>query len=380
MDIDMNIIESAKKAGKEIQEGKRQFDLPQTYDIDNVPIFAAGKWNGDTYTVEDLDEMVRAFNETKQQMKPYLKLGHDDKQGLIQKDGLPAAGWIESLTRQGKFLYAKFSRVPKKIYELIKAAAYRRVSSEIYLGMDVNGRKYGKLLKAVSLLGGDTPAVHELDDIIALYALGGEVKAYTGDHEAKAYEFTLSEKENTMSDELQKQLADALKAKAEMEVQVKELSEKTSAFEALSAENKTLKDSLAEATKKIGDLEIQVGRYADEKKAVEINAMLDEAVKNKKITPAQKPMLYTLLANASTEKKYKLGDAEKTPAEILKAFIDSNSVEINTDEQTGAGEPQKNDREALHQKALQYMEKHKVSYREAVVALSPSNPKVEDEE
>ena len=67
--------------------------LIENYNLDNVPIFATGKWkgknsakDGDVYTEKDLDEIVTAFSEIGNKIKPLMKLGHDSKQKMLQKD------------------------------------------------------------------------------------------------------------------------------------------------------------------------------------------------------------------------------------------------------------------------------------------------------
>ena len=146
-----------------------EFQLSETYDVNDVEIFSSGEWNKDVYTDKDLDDMVIAFNELRNDIKPYIKLGHDDKQKLIQKDGLPSAGWITNLKRVGTKLVADFKGIPKKIKELIEKKAYGRFSSEIYWDLYIGDKKYRRVLKAVALLGADTPAVQNLDDFINLY-------------------------------------------------------------------------------------------------------------------------------------------------------------------------------------------------------------------
>jgi len=109
---------------------KKNFYL---HSINGVEVFASGKWNGDHYTNEDLDEMVKAFNDTGHKIKPFLKLGHNDEQKLLATDGLPSAGWVSNLRRIGDKLVADFVDIPKKIFELISNKAFRKVSSEIFM-------------------------------------------------------------------------------------------------------------------------------------------------------------------------------------------------------------------------------------------------------
>lgn len=139
-------------------------------DLNNMEIFRAGTWNGDTYSIADLDEMVLNFDKLKGEKSVPLKLGHTEKQKLLQEDGLPAAGWLTSLKRVGDKILADARDVPQRVFDLIQKGSYRKVSSEIYPNwQDANGGKYKNVLRAVALLGSDVPAVSGLADIQALY-------------------------------------------------------------------------------------------------------------------------------------------------------------------------------------------------------------------
>ena len=116
--------------------GLKKHELPETFEINDVEIFACGNWNGDKYTDEDLENIARSFEETKPSLKPYLKIGHDDNQLLAQRDGMPAVGWVERIKKIGNKLFADFCDVPKKVYDLIKAGAYKRISSEIFFNIN----------------------------------------------------------------------------------------------------------------------------------------------------------------------------------------------------------------------------------------------------
>lgn len=144
--------------------------IAESYSIKGVEIFEEGKHGGDEYSSEDLDSMVQAFGVVG--FKPPLKLGHTPKQKLLQNDGLPAAGWIERIYRQGKKLVADFSDIPRQIYELISRKAYDRVSAEVYWNYkdDNKDLKFPRVLKAVALLGSDIPEVTSLKAISEMYA------------------------------------------------------------------------------------------------------------------------------------------------------------------------------------------------------------------
>ena len=145
-------------------------DTDETQRIDNIEIFATGKWGTESYDKKDLDLLVKNFNALSDEIKPPNKLGHG-KQGLLASAGLPAAGWITALRRVGDKLVADMSDVPKRIARIIKNRGYKRVSVEIYNNyQDKNGERRGLVLKALAFLGGDIPAVKTLKDMEVLYA------------------------------------------------------------------------------------------------------------------------------------------------------------------------------------------------------------------
>ncbi|MCM8808166.1 MAG: hypothetical protein NC926_09575, partial [Candidatus Omnitrophica bacterium] len=183
-----------------------------TVEIKNKEIFAAGVWNGDKYTVEDLDNIVKAFYELKGRRDVPLKLGHDEKQELLQRDGYPAAGWLVELRREGKKLIGDFAKVPKKIAELIEKGAYRRVSAEIIWNYRDNetGKVYPKVLSAVALLGADIPAVSSISAWSSLYhdeLLQENIHFYTIDFEKE---------DKYMIEELKKELEEIKKKYEEL--------------------------------------------------------------------------------------------------------------------------------------------------------------------
>jgi hypothetical protein len=138
--------------------------MPETYEIRNVEIFAAGEWNGDQYTAEDLDDMVEAAHEVG--FTPPLKAGH------VERPGAPALGWVEHL--------------PRRVYDAIRQRRYDRVSAEIYWDYEQDGRKFPRVLKAVALLGAEIPAVPELQPL-------HEVVHATGYGQVRSYEIGLRE-------------------------------------------------------------------------------------------------------------------------------------------------------------------------------------------
>lgn len=130
--------------------------------LTDIEIFSAGLHNGDTYTIEDLDAMVSAFDEL--DFKPPLKSGH-----VKDKPGMPALGWIANLRRSGSKLLADFTDMPAAVYDAIKRKAYDNVSAEIWWDLPRAGKTFKRALKAVALLGADIPAVAGLKPLHEMF-------------------------------------------------------------------------------------------------------------------------------------------------------------------------------------------------------------------
>lgn len=181
---------AVKKAYKQDAEGNwvALSDKLETVDVKGVEVLSVGKWDSmqgpANITQKDLEELERSFaallGDSKLNYEPPVKLGHDDGQKLLQKDGYPAAGWISALRIKGKKLVADFKDVPKKIGDIVNAGGYKKVSSEITRQYSIGGKVWPVVLRAISLLGGDIPAVKTLDDIKATYSEdeGGETIIY----------------------------------------------------------------------------------------------------------------------------------------------------------------------------------------------------------
>ena len=147
-----------------------------TKSIKGLEIFSTGKWNGDTYTAADLDQMVEAYDKTGWQ--PTVKAGHQDaqekKKVAVAAFGQPALGYVERIYRVGSKLMADLGSIPSKFYDLVRAGAYKRVSSEVFWNYKLgDGKILPRVLKAVAFLGADIPAITNLDAVRGLYQYNG---------------------------------------------------------------------------------------------------------------------------------------------------------------------------------------------------------------
>lgn len=335
-------------------------------DIAGVEIFAVGKWNGDKYSEEDLDSLIHSFEETKDKLKPYLKLGHGKEQSLLRADELPAAGYISKIYKTGKKLIADFVNVPEKIYELIRRRAYSKQSAEIYQNIEIDGKKYPWALKAVALLGGETPGVHNLNEILALgYS---KDNLYKTEAVFRRYDLDLlAEKREVVNmDELEK----VKKENEALQATLKTLSE----------ENKVLKENQSKIEKSIEEIrkfaeeqKTENLKLKEEKRFADIHASVEKLITDNKISPARAKKLEALIVSLPEEKKFSFeGKDYNQVSDFLLEFASEESVKLNLDGKSETGKKQSDD---LDQVAKEYQAKHKVSYKEALIAVASETEK-----
>lgn len=326
----------------------------ELYSIQGVEIFSAGTWNGDEYTMEDLHGMVYAFDKHKHAVRPFLKLGHDENQKLLQNDGLPAAGWIDKLYVKGEKLCADFCDIPKKIFELISNKAYRKVSSEIYWNTKIGQDFHKHLLGAVALLGADTPGVMNLSDILAMYKAMGyqELKSYASldrvDIKLCEYAETINKQEDKMSTEQDEVLK-------KLEVENEELKKFKTEVEAKKIDEQ----------KKIDDLEAELARFRKEADEAKLEKFCLELKTEKLITPAMEPLVKEFLG--PDKKEYALNDKKLSKEELLKEMLKLYSAkDVNLVENSSSGVKQEPKKDEVENEAAELAAKEKISFGQAV--------------
>ncbi|GEM_PF-3404284 len=168
-----------------MENSNEERKTPETFEIKDVEIFRAGTWTDSagrtvTYTEDDLKDMAEAHRALEGRLDPPVKLGHDPEQPLLSADGLPAAGWLRNVRAQGGRLLADLVGVPAKVYDLIRAGAYRKRSLEVLHGYldEATGSTHKHVAAGLALLGAALPAIGSLADIGALYGTPGGGAAY----------------------------------------------------------------------------------------------------------------------------------------------------------------------------------------------------------
>lgn len=248
-----------------------------THDLARFEIFAEGTWNGDTYTRKDLDDMVQAAPTVG--FMPPLKLGHNKKQKALKEDGLPAAGWVNRVWREGGKLFVSLIDVPAKVYKLIERGAYKQRSAEIfwnYRGM--RGGKphiYRRVLAKLALLGADIPAVKGMTPLDAALAMYGEAPDASDDSADAHVALFATEVAEPEGDEMSKELEDRL-AKLEESDKARKTEN-----EQLKTENKLLSERLA-------------GEETARRKT-DADNFADRMIREGRMLPAERPTAVALL-------------------------------------------------------------------------------------
>lgn len=125
-----------------------------------------------TVTPEDLAAVVDAYQDGEVD-KARVKLGHvSSLNDQALGDGAPAFGWVSNprVSDDGKTLLGDLVDVPRRLGEVV-GRGYRNVSVELRKNVRTpSGKTHPTVLSGLALLGAAAPAVKGLDDLVALYA------------------------------------------------------------------------------------------------------------------------------------------------------------------------------------------------------------------
>ena len=283
-------------------------DEPKLHEFD-VEAFAAGTWNGDKYTVEDLQAMVANFQALGDTVKPPVKLGHNEKQLKdIMQDGQPALGWVKSLRCVKDKLIATLTQVPDLVYQAIRSGRYKRVSSEIYWNYKQGGKVFDKVFAGLALLGADIPAVSNLKDLEAYLtqsmqdASFEKVAIYSFETDESGSRINSNEGDPIMDEKEKKIFTDKI---ADLEKKIADLTPEAAAAKTYKAELDALKKTISD------------GRKATQEG--ELKAFCEQMVKDGKLTPACRDILVKFEKHSYSEDSgYSL--PVSTVIEALKTF------------------------------------------------------------
>jgi len=256
--------------------------------------------------------MVDAFAELKEGIRPFLKLGHGERQKLAQNTGLPAIGWITNLYRNGDKLLADFDYIPEKVFKLLQMRAYRKVSCEVYFDLNIQGKKYPKVLGAVALLGAETPGVMNLEDILGQYSfnnLFADIENF-GNAELYSFENPHILTGGTMPDDVKSDTEIALE---------QELAEQKAMVQKFELDKSAVDKELAEAKVRLQEFEAREQAALAEAEEARKEAFCAKMEAKKIVTPGMKDLVKELLGES--KKSYSIADKTMSREELLEQVL-----------------------------------------------------------
>lgn len=280
--------------------------MAETYSQE-MEIFAVGKWNGETFARADLEDIAANFAALGDLLKVPLKLGHDEKQPMT--DGEPSLGWVERVWVEGDKLMARVTDMPEVVSDAIKARMYRSVSIELYFDVKHRGKEYAHVLRGVALLGSTLPAVNTLADLDAYlpqshHVVAGRMSVFSAIGAREQPGGRKPPQQQPKGDDVDNN---------ELSAKVAQLSEQMKTF---TAEKKALEDQLAEKDKAIAERDDKLKKFATDEEArkkadfavqvkarrEEVTGILDTAVKENRMLPAQRESLLKAFGVEDDEK------------------------------------------------------------------------------
>ncbi len=365
-------------------------------------IFRAGeqtdsKGRTETFSEADLDSIVA--NHNADDPAP-LVVGHP-------KTNHPAYGWSSDLKREGDTLFAKATDVVSEFEDAVKAKMYRKRS--ISISPDGNG---GYQLRHIGFLGAKPPAVAGLADL-----------AFSENHETTLYEYALEDAVQESAwgmdsiTRMFRKLREWVISEHDIETadqvipdyQINSLQHSVTAMndelgddKRFSANNSQDSDqetnemsnfsqedldaAQAEQKKRADTAEAQLKKLQFEQRQGEAQTLVDGLVNDGKLLPAQTEGLAEFMAQLAEwdgNFEFSAGDddskVEKSPYDFASDLLNSLGKQIQTGEDQREsddttvcnysapdGYTVNQERADLHQKALDYAEKHNVDYIVAV--------------
>jgi hypothetical protein len=368
--------------------------MPDLIQIKKMEIFKKGRHvssDGEPFDAADsvLDSIVSNFNAD--EYKPPVVVGHP-------KMDDPRYGDTLKVYREGNSIFADVGLIPE-FYELVKKGMYPDRS--VRLAKTSNGWK----LKHIGFLGAEPPAVKGLapiqfsdgDDGVTIefadYRVNAIGNIFQRLREWLIEKFGADTADKVVSsweiDDWKRQLepeAETASAFNEggldmdkiQELETK-LKEKETALSEFAERDKAKEDEIARLKKELEE------EKANQRKA-EFNAFCEGLIKEGKLTPAMKPAVldFMEIMSNSGEFEFSEGDDKKVkaqPVEKFKAFLNALPKQVEFSELAtkqkaaeGKGKDAGHDfsgkvdeeRLELHQKAMEFMEKEGISYRDAV--------------
>jgi hypothetical protein len=321
-----------------------------------IPVFKTGRWTDSggrsrSWTAGDLDGIAQSYD-SKRHEAPVV-IGHPE-------DNSPAWGWVESLKREGDILYAKLRDLVPEFVDMLGRRLFKKRSISLYPDMT---------LRHIGFLGAAPPAVKGLPDISFC------------DEGASLIEFD----ESRMSDErgLLRRLKELLReALYEGEDDSGKMREDAGVPAGLVDKDEASAFSEKEAALKaaIEAKEAELRKARQERDKAEISSFCERLLKEGRLTPAMMKMgmgiggFMEAVSSIETAWDFKEAEGKETPLGFFKSFLSSLPIAVEFCEKAGGGF--QGEAGGVERLVSSYMEENRLSYRDAVIALSKEHPEL----
>ena len=225
------------------------------------------------------------------------------------------------------------------------------------------------ILGAVALLGADMPAVSNLKDIMAMFALNPEqIKSYQLDETSLIIKTYQKKHEGEgMKTEAE------LKLELELEAQKKKTQELEGHIAQFQADAKAKDKESADLKQFKSEAEANAIEAAKKLSQAQLEKEIAELEKEKLISPSMKPYIEALLGSEKKEYSFKINEKEEkfSKAGLLKAALKlfAENASVNFEEGSEALKVESDKQSALDTKIQKYAKDHNISYSAAYKAV-----------
>ncbi len=147
--------------------GAAMSPVVESANIEGMMVFKPGTHNGRKFTDKEIEAVVENFKKLKGQIRPKLKITHKENQKSVA--GLASYGDVTDvyakIVKGIKGLFVKIVNVPEQVVKWIKDRRFPERSIELWPEIKVDGKVYKWVLRNVSLLGHEAPAVPGMEPI-----------------------------------------------------------------------------------------------------------------------------------------------------------------------------------------------------------------------
>ncbi len=259
------------------------------------------------------------------------------------KSDAPAYGWIKGLKAEGGALYAEPDQVDPAFAELVKAGRYKKLSACFYAPQSAANPKPGAYyLRHVGFLGAQPPAIKGLapvqfaegeEDLVTVEFSEGESLSLASRLIGllRGVRDYITEKDGTEKAEavLPGYTLDSLQERAA--VALAQPQPAPAAFQEQSMDNKKTAPAAtdagdaaaAELARREAELARREAAFAERERLADAQTVVDAAIKEGRLTPAQSAGLAAFMAHLSPDDSLEFaeGDRKTSPDAFMRDFL-----------------------------------------------------------